>query len=121
MKKKIQTQLEGFTCRQCGHCCQGEGFVSATPEECRQIAEFLGMEVEAFLEQYTREVSEEEYWLLDGEGREIPCIFLEQDSQGKYYCRINSVKPRQCRDFPFKWRRAGIQQWCKGFRSQEEE
>lgn len=106
--------IETFHCKRCGRCCTGEGYVNLDADECETIAKFLETPLEKFLEYFTIEMTGFERWLVDAEGDDRPCVFLLRDDDGIASCRIEAVKPRQCRDFPYKWRRADAKDWCKG-------
>ena len=104
-----------FTCRRCGICCTGLGYVNLSDEECRRIARFLEMPLDRFLAQYTRYKPGYERWLVDGKGEDDPCVFLFRDAEGFSGCRLEGeAKPLQCREFPMKWRRADAETWCRG-------
>jgi Fe-S-cluster containining protein len=97
-----------YLCQRCGNCCRWPGFVSITVSEARRIADFLGMTAEAFAAEYTE--------LLPSRGalgiRSLAggaCVFLE----GKNHCRIQSVKPLQCKGFPNAWRFPGWRDLCE--------
>jgi uncharacterized protein len=91
-----------FGCTQCGNCCSGPpGFVWFTPAEAQQMAEFLQLDVNTFLKRYTR-VSHGRYTLderISPQGYD--CVFLKRDEQGKALCSIYSVRPTQCKTWPF--------------------
>ena len=42
-----------FQCKRCGNCCKWHGFVRLKDAEVDAIAEFLNMQVDEFLAQYT--------------------------------------------------------------------
>lgn len=106
-------RLEPFECKRCGRCCEGEGYVNVSDEECQRIADFLHIPVEEFLENYTRQEAGYERWLIDGPGETQPCVFLTRDENGLAACRIEGdAKPEQCRTFPMKWRRRDAPSWC---------
>ncbi len=87
-----------FECSQCGLCCGGcPGYVWVTDEEILRIAEYLDMEVDDFVEKY---LFEENSRLSLREQPNYDCIFLEQNGNAKR-CRIYSVRPQQCRTWPF--------------------
>jgi Fe-S-cluster containining protein len=104
--------FQQFQCLRCGTCCTGPGFVALEVGEADRIAKFLGVTVEEFRATYTRIVGDEEVWLVDGEGNDVPCVFLERPENGPATCRIQSVKPNQCNTFPMKWRSPGATNWC---------
>ena len=88
-----------FHCQQCGNCCRVPGTVHIASDEAGAIASFLSMEVYAFTETYTR-LDDSRTRLVLLEQPDGACIMLTSDNG----CRINSVKPQQCRDFPSGWR-----------------
>lgn len=99
--------IKDFECQRCGNCCRGDGFVRVTPEEIRKIAEFLDISVQECCNKYIMQVSDG-YWLKDKPNKD--CVFLEDN-----LCAIHPVKPKQCRDFPWKWRTKDVINYCKGF------
>jgi len=95
-----------FTCNQCGNCCTGpQGYVWFTSAEAKAMAEYLGVSVEEFMEQYTKRVDGRPS-LTENYNRSVrgyDCVFLDRDEQGKALCGIYPVRPAQCRTWPF-WR-----------------
>ncbi|MCA8959116.1 MAG: YkgJ family cysteine cluster protein [Planctomycetes bacterium] len=81
-----------FACTQCGHCCKVEGFVWVDRSEIEAIAAHLGLSVDEFGRRYLRRVHRR-YSLL--EKPNLECVFWDDG------CRIYSVRPTQCRTFPF--------------------
>jgi uncharacterized protein len=96
-----------YQCQRCTNCCRWPGDVKVSEEEIGKIAAFLGMEEVSFVEQYTR-LRADRRGLSLTEWPDGPCIFLEGND-----CRINPVKPQQCRDFPNKWNFPGWRQVCE--------
>ena len=78
-----------------------------TGAEITEIADYLHLSEDAFLAQYTR-LRTDRAGLSLLEQADDSCIFLS----GKD-CRINAVKPQQCRDFPNKWNFPGWRQVCE--------
>ena len=83
-----------FECTQCGTCCTGApGLVFVSSEETEQIAHFLGMPREDFVNSCLRStprghsIRERTNW---------DCWFYSDSS-----CTIYSVRPTQCRTYPF--------------------
>lgn len=76
--------------------------------EADAIASHLGREPRDFIEHYT-DVTEDRRSLTLVEGADGSCIMLTADN----LCRINPVKPRQCRDFPERWRFPGFEALCQ--------
>jgi uncharacterized protein len=91
-----------FGCTQCGNCCSGPpGYVWFTPGEGQEMAQFLQLDVNTFLKRYCR-VSHGRYTLDERiSPKGYDCVFLKRDDQGKALCSIYSVRPKQCRTWPF--------------------
>ncbi len=94
-----------FACQHCGRCCAGpeEGYVWVTPEEIPAIAAHLKMDEETFRKKYVRRVGRR-FTIVEVKGTN-DCIFLSPpaDIGGTMTrgCTIYSVRPRQCRTWPF--------------------
>ncbi|MCQ2377721.1 MAG: YkgJ family cysteine cluster protein [Victivallaceae bacterium] len=101
-----------FICRRCGNCCRRSGEVVVSPEEAEKIAAFLGIGAETFFDRYVA-ISSDRRQLILAQDAGTPCRFLEE-SAGGACCRIEPVKPRQCRDFPIHWNEPGWQKECAG-------
>ena len=85
-----------FTCSQCGGCCTGApGVVWVTDEELQQIAQYLDKPIGEIRLFHTRlmrgRVSLTEYQNGD-------CTFFDPE---KRHCKVYSVRPIQCRTWPF--------------------
>lgn len=96
-----------WQCQRCTACCRWPGDVKVSPAEISAIAAHLGMEDDGFIQLHTR-LRTDRAGLSLLENPDHSCIFLE----GKE-CRINDVKPQQCRDFPNKWNFPGWRQVCE--------
>lgn len=95
-----------FKCLNCGACCRQDGYVRLREDEPDRIAAYLNMDVYAFTEKYTHVTRDRQTLsLIDKKNGE--CIFLSP--QG---CRINPAKPRQCLDFPQKWKFKAFHSIC---------
>lgn len=85
-----------FSCVGCGSCCTGEpGVVTFTDAERDAMAEHLGMSAEDFDREYV--------WRRYGprslrEKGGYDCVMFDRDARR---CTIYSVRPAQCRTFPF--------------------
>jgi len=87
-----------FSCTQCGNCCSGDpGYVWATKEEVAKISAFLGRGDGKLDKEHLRRVGLR-YSLT--EKPDGDCIFLQRVG-GKSQCGIYSVRPLQCRTWPF--------------------
>ena len=96
-----------YQCQRCTNCCRWPGDVRVSEAEVENIAAFLGVEVSAFVERFTR-LRADRGGLSLTERPDHSCIFLEDRD-----CLINEVKPQQCRDFPNKWNFPGWRQVCE--------
>lgn len=88
-------------CESCGGaCCIGEsGYIWINRPEIEAVAEYLQTPVEEFAQNYLIR-AKNRYSLREVkvEGMGYACIFF--DTQ-KRLCSIYSVRPKQCRTFPF--------------------
>lgn len=100
---------ERFGYRRCNACCKQPGFVYLKDCEADTMAEFLGMLVYDFTDQFC-DVLDRQKLVLKKSPDEV-CVFL--DDVG---CRVHAVKPQQCRDFPSKWRTPASLQYCQGLK-----
>lgn len=96
-----------YNCRRCGTCCRWPGVVRLLPDEISGIADYLGLAPVDFIARYTA-LAPDRQGLILTEQDGGACIFLEGN-----LCRINPVKPLQCRDFPARWNFAGFEQLCQ--------
>ena len=102
--------MEQFVCRKCGNCCRIPGEVVLTAPEAEKIAAFLGIELPVFMDKYVRLSSDRRQLVLIGQ-EDAPCIFLIPEGKN-FICRINPVKPAQCRNFPEHWNYPGWESVC---------
>jgi len=88
-------------CESCGGaCCTGEsGYIWAKYPEIEKMAEFLELTVEDFATMYLKKVKHR-YSLIEKkiDDENYACIFFNEELK---QCSIYSVRPRQCRTFPF--------------------
>lgn len=83
-----------FECQPgCTECCTQRGFVYLTEADLARVAGFLGMTPVAFERRYVYRTSKR---LRLRVPRDAQCHFLREGG-----CSIHSVKPTQCRIFPF--------------------
>lgn len=98
VKKKWYHEGLRFECTQCGNCCSGDpGYVWATKEEIKKIAQFLDEDEHWLGKKHLRRVGFR-YSLT--EKKDGDCIFLKRED-GKSMCAIYPVRPLQCRTWPF--------------------
>ncbi len=107
MKSNILTE-KGYNysfnpsaCEECeGACCTGEtGYIWVKYPEIEAISKFLELSVEEFATIYLKKVKHR-FSLIEKklEDNNYACIFFDNH---KKQCTIYSVRPRQCRTFPF--------------------
>ena len=84
--------------------------MKVTAEEADSIAGFLGMAPRAFIESLTR-LSPDRTTLSLLEKKDGSCFFYDEAAHS---CRIQPVKPGQCRAFPFTWNFPGWEKICEG-------
>ena len=96
-----------YLCERCTNCCRWPGDVKVSEKEISAISRHLGLEEDDFIQQYTRLRSDRRGLSLIDQA-DGACIFLEGQD-----CRIQPVKPQQCRDFPNKWRFDGWREKCE--------
>lgn len=97
---KFDFKFDSFKCEICGgKCCIGEsGFIWLTPDEIKNLADFLGINTQKFKEIYTQKIGvrislkEKEY------NDELACIFFDEIKKN---CSVYEARPNQCKSFPF--------------------
>lgn len=106
----LHDMIEGhrFVCQRCGNCCRWRGEVPVSDEEVDRIADYLGIPVVEFIDQYTI-LRRNRIGLTLIEKPDGSCIFLE----GRNTCRIQAVKPEQCAGFPNEWNFPGWREQCE--------
>lgn len=89
-----------FECQKCGRCCSGpsEGYIWVCKEEVCLIADFLGITAGQLRQKYLKRVQLRRTIAEQPSTRN--CVFIE-DVGGEKRCRIYSVRPNQCRTWPF--------------------
>ncbi len=96
-----------WECDRCTACCRWPGQVPLEPAEITRLAGFLGLAEDAFIQRYTRLNSRRNGLALVDQA-DGSCVFLEGRD-----CRVNAVKPRQCREFPNLWNFPGFTEVCR--------
>lgn len=86
-----------FQCIGCGDCCRRPGEVRFDDETFEGIAKHLRLSLEEFRQTYHVhfDPNDKETWIVENASDEA-CPFLVEDR-----CSIHSVRPRQCRTYPF--------------------
>ena len=96
-----------YECDRCTACCRWPGHVKLTDQEISRMAGHLDLTEHEFIQQYTR-VNLDRSGLALQDKSSGECIFLEGNN-----CRVNAVKPQQCRNFPNLWNFPGFQETCR--------
>ncbi len=96
-----------FVCQRCTACCRWPGDVKVTEQEVATIAAYLELELDDFIERFTR-LRTDRNGLSIIERPNHECSMLENGG-----CKIHAVKPDQCRGFPNKWSFPGWQDVCE--------
>lgn len=96
-----------YQCQRCTACCRWPGFVKLTEDDIRALADHLGVSEWEFIQTYTRlRPRRDGLALTDKPNGE--CIFLDGRD-----CRVQAVKPGQCRGFPNEWNFPGWREVCE--------
>lgn len=99
-------------CIRCGACCRWEGPVRVSESEIDAIAGYLNIPVNDFIRDHTVLTADRRSLSLL-ENPDGSCCYYDSE---KHLCRIQPVKPKQCRDFPEKWNFPGWEKLCAGAR-----
>ncbi len=97
-----------WLCQRCGNCCRWPGVVRVNSQETDEIAAFLGISVEKFIEDFT-EITPDRRGLTLISKNDGSCFFLTEPN----ICQINEVKPTQCSGFPNTWNFPGWEKSCE--------
>jgi Fe-S-cluster containining protein len=100
-----------FRCAGCGNCCRGPGRVWVDRRGAVEIADHLGLLMSEFRERFVALDWNGGHVLRDKSEEDDACVFLTPDNR----CAIHPVKPKQCADFPYKWRNHDFAETCEGF------
>ncbi|MEI6085851.1 MAG: YkgJ family cysteine cluster protein, partial [Verrucomicrobiota bacterium] len=84
-------------CQRCTACCRWPGEVRVTDAEVTRLAAFLGIAEDEFIQRNMR-LRPDRRGLVLADKENGECVFLDGVD-----CRVQSVKPQQCRDFPNLW------------------
>lgn len=87
-----------FECTGCNYCCSGEpGFVFLSPKDLERLSSHLGMNEEACISTYCRNVPMGNFSMISlHEKKNYDCIFLTEKG-----CSVYEGRPEQCRTYPF--------------------
>lgn len=96
-----------YDCQRCTACCRWPGQVRLSEAEITAMAAFLGLNEHDFIQCFTR-LRHDRKGLALQEKPNAECIFLDGRD-----CRVQNVKPQQCRDFPNRWNFPGFREICQ--------
>ena len=96
-----------YECVRCTECCRWPGRVELGGSEITALAAFLGLEERDFIERYTQ-LRRDRRGLALLDAKDGACVFLDGRD-----CRVQPVKPRQCREFPNGWNFPGFEKLCR--------
>lgn len=99
-----------YDCQRCTACCRWPGQVRVSTEEITRLAAHFGMTEYDFIQQFTRLTADRRGLALLDQA-DGSCVFLEGRD-----CRVQPVKPRQCRDFPNRWNFPDFEKICQARR-----
>ncbi|NQZ56323.1 MAG: YkgJ family cysteine cluster protein [Lentisphaeraceae bacterium] len=105
---ELPPEGQKWLCQRCGNCCRWPGLVRVSGKEIDNIAAYLKMTADDFLEEYV-DITPDRQGLTIIEGKNGACVFMEEPSA----CKINPVKPTQCGGFPNTWNFEGWQKECE--------
>jgi uncharacterized protein len=98
--------LVTYRCERCTNCCRWPGVVKVEQDEIAAIAAFVGVSEEEFIGRHTR-LRPDRGGLSLLEREDHSCAWLDGAD-----CRLQPVKPRQCRAFPNEWNFPGWREKC---------
>ncbi len=96
-----------WECDRCTACCRWPGQVRVTGAEVTRMAVHLGLTEDDFIQRFTQ-LNHDRTGLALIEHSSGACIFLDGAD-----CRVQPVKPQQCRDFPNLWNFPGFEKVCR--------
>lgn len=115
----IETDMSGFTCRQCGNCCRNLNYHNDCTEDDFKLWEMLGrddiMEKVMIIRCEESGISQYKIWKKPGTTQLYPeCPWLAPASgSDRYKCLIQDVKPEYCRQYPLTRKHAEMT-GCRG-------
>ena len=94
-------------CQRCTACCRWPGQVRVLDAEVTAMSAHLSLTEFDFIQRYTRLASDRRGLALIDQPSGA-CVFLEGSN-----CRVQPVKPQQCRDFPNLWSYPNAENQCR--------
>ncbi len=101
----LETGMANFECQQCGRCCSNLDYRFELTETDYRLWEELGRtDILEWVAVFRRKGKIRSYaiWVMPGSRNYAPaCPWLEKKAGSeKWECRIHSVKPQVCREYP---------------------
>lgn len=81
-----------FTCRRCGHCCQGVGGIVLSDADIARLAVHLHLDAATFLTRFAEHVGGKSRLVT---GPDNACVFYAEG------CSVHPARPDVCRAWPF--------------------
>lgn len=87
-----------FACTNCSYCCSVEpGYVFLSAREVQEMADYLSLKFDEFIEIYCRKVDMGTHYMISLKEKEnYDCIFLSKEG-----CKVYPARPMQCSTYPF--------------------
>ncbi|WDP84715.1 MAG: YkgJ family cysteine cluster protein [Desulfobacter sp.] len=113
----IENHMGGFVCKRCAYCCHRLETVCVEPDFL--LWQSLGRrDILSWVKEERLETGKIQYriWVNPNTGKIAEsCPFLAfEKTNGRSYCRIQAVKPRVCKEYPFT-RKHALHTGCPGF------
>lgn len=115
----IETNMENFSCRQCGNCCRSLDYHNELTETDISRWKTLGRhDILNWVEVINHNGADEQYriWVSPKTHRLTEtCPFLKKEpTSNRWQCLIHDVKPGICRQYPIS-RKHALMTGCLGF------
>lgn len=109
----METGMEGFQCRQCGRCCTNLDYRFELTGADYELWQELGRsDILEWVATFRRggRITAYAIWVYPGTRQYVPvCPWLEElAGTGIMQCRIHSVKPEVCRQYPASRKHANM-------------
>jgi len=116
---RIETNMEGFACRQCGCCCRFLDYHNEVTAEDVDLWKASGRnDILKWVYEIKSDGQPKRYhaWVIPGTRKQADtCPFLEKKSESRRWCcRIHDAKPAICRQYPLN-RKHAVMSGCRGF------
>jgi len=116
---RIETHMENYACRQCGHCCRFLDYRNEITVEDVALWRAAGRnDILKWVKEIRGDGRARKYraWVDSKTGKQTDeCPFLLKDPErGKWHCRIHNVTPAICRHYPLNRKHAAMS-GCRGF------